>query len=137
MEIDRNGLEVLDRENSLRLLGTATLGRVGVSLGALPIVLPVNFRLIEDQIVFRTGIGTKLDVATCNQIVAFEADDYEPLSHAGWSVVVTGVAREITDPAEVTALSAVPIPRWAPHGNGRTVAISTDLVSGRRVGLAW
>lgn len=137
MEVDRNGLEVLDREHSLRLLATATLGRVGVTFGALPVVLPVNFRLVEDQIVFRTGIGTKLDAATRNHIVAFEADAFEPVSHAGWSVVVTGIAREITDPEEEAALSMVPIPRWAPEGNGRTVAISTDLVTGRRVGLAW
>jgi len=137
MEVDRNGLEVLRREQSLRLLATATLGRVGVTSGALPVVLPVNFRLVNDLIVFHTGLGTKLDAATCNQIVAFEADDFEPVSHSGWSVVVTGVAREVTDPDELAALSTVPIPRWAPEGNGRTVAISTDLVSGRRVGLPW
>ena len=137
MEVDRNGLEVLDRAHSLRLLATATLGRVGVTVGALPVVLPVNFRLVNDLIVFRTGVGTKLDAATRNHIVAFEADDFEPFSHAGWSVVVTGVAREVTDPGEAAALSIVPIPRWAPGNDGRTVAISTDLVSGRRVGLAW
>lgn len=137
MEVDRNGLEVLDREHSLRLLATATLGRVGVTFGALPVVLPVNFRLVNDLIVFRTGVGTKFDAATRNHIVAFEADDFEPVYHAGWSVVVTGMAREVTDPYEVAALSTLPIPRWAPEGNSRTVAISTDLVSGRRVGLAW
>lgn len=137
MEVDRNGLEVLDRENSLRLLATATLGRVGVTFGALPVVLPVNFRLVDELVVFRTGIGTKLDAATRNHIVAFEADDFEPVSHSGWSVVITGMAREVTDPDEMAALSVLPIPRWAPEGNGRTVAISTDLVSGRRVGLPW
>lgn len=137
MEVDRNGLEVLDREHSLRLLATATLGRIGVTSGALPVVLPVNFRLVNDLVVFRTGVGTKLDAATRNQIVAFEADDFEPFSHAGWSVLVTGTAREVTDPSEVAALSVVPIPRWAPRGAGRTVAISTDLVSGRRLGSVW
>jgi hypothetical protein len=44
MEIDRNGLEVLSRHECLRLLGTATLGRIGVTSDALPTVLPVNFR---------------------------------------------------------------------------------------------
>ncbi len=74
MEIDRNGLEVLNREECLRLLRHATLGRVAITSGALPQVLPVNFRLFGDRIVFRTGLGTKLDAATSNNVVAFEVD---------------------------------------------------------------
>lgn len=40
MEMDRNGLEVLDRPWCLRLLQGATLGRVGMTMGALPVVRP-------------------------------------------------------------------------------------------------
>jgi nitroimidazol reductase NimA-like FMN-containing flavoprotein (pyridoxamine 5'-phosphate oxidase superfamily) len=133
MEIDRNGLEVLDREECLRLLGRATLGRVGITFGALPVVLPVNFRLIDGRVVFRTGVGTKLDAATCNAVVAFEADDMEPMSHTGWSVVVTGVAREVTDPSTLADLAAAHVPRWAPAGDGRLVEITTEMVTGRRI----
>src|SRR5690606_10684839 len=95
MEIDRNGLEVLGREECMRLLASASLGRLGITTGALPTVLPVNFRLVGDQIVFRTGSGTKLDAATDNAVVAFEVDDMDPVWHTGWSVVVTGMAREV------------------------------------------
>ncbi|HEX4905274.1 MAG TPA: pyridoxamine 5'-phosphate oxidase family protein, partial [Acidimicrobiales bacterium] len=66
MEIDRNGLEVLDRDECLRLLAQATLGRVGVTIGALPCVVPVNYRIVGDEVVIRTGAGTKLDAATKN-----------------------------------------------------------------------
>jgi uncharacterized protein len=133
MEIDRNGLEVLEREDCLRLLANSTLGRIGVSSGALPCVLPVNFRLVGDQVVFRTGIGTKLDAATQHAVVAFEVDHMDPLSHEGWSVMVTGVAREITDRGELERLGSDRIPRWAPLGDGRVVAVSIDLVTGRRI----
>lgn len=134
MEIDRNGLEVLDRDECLRLLSTATLGRVGVTTGALPTVLPVNFLLDGERILIRTGEGTKLRTATDNAVVAFESDDFDPLYHSGWSVVVTGVAREVTDRGELEALRSAPLARWAPRGNGRIVAISTEVVSGRRIG---
>jgi nitroimidazol reductase NimA-like FMN-containing flavoprotein (pyridoxamine 5'-phosphate oxidase superfamily) len=133
MEIDRNGLEVLEREACLRLLDSVTLGRIGVSSGALPCVLPVNFRLVDDQVVFRTGIGTKLDAATQHAVVAFEVDQMDPITHEGWSVMVTGVAREVTDPRELDRLASERIPRWAPTGDGRVVAVSTDLVTGRRI----
>jgi uncharacterized protein len=98
VEVDRNGLEVLSRDECLRLLGTAGLGRVAVTTAALPTILPVNFRFDGRQILIRTGRGTKLDAATRNAVVAFEVDEVEPATREGWSVVVTGVARELTDP---------------------------------------
>lgn len=132
MELDRNGLEVLRREESLRLLATAVLGRVALSTGALPTVLPVNFRFDGRRILFRTGAGTKLDAATDRTVVAFEVDEIDAEAETGWSVVVTGVAAEVTDPAEVAAARALPLVRWA-GGADRVVAISPDLVSGRRI----
>jgi nitroimidazol reductase NimA-like FMN-containing flavoprotein (pyridoxamine 5'-phosphate oxidase superfamily) len=91
MAQDRNGLEVLDRDACLELLSSATLGRIGVSAGALPVVLPVNFCLDAERIVLRTGEGTKLDAASRNAVVSFEVDEIDPLFHGGWSVVVTGI----------------------------------------------
>ena len=132
MEIDRNGLEVLSRDECLRLLRRATLGRLAVTSGALPMVLPVNFRLVGERIVFRTGAGSKLDAATCGNVVAFEVDDMDPIWHAGWSVVVTGVASVVTDPSERAELAEVGIPRWAPTDADRIVTVSTDVISGRR-----
>jgi hypothetical protein len=133
VEVDRNGLEVLDRSECLTLLRTATLGRIAVTFGALPVILPVNFRLVDDQVVFRTGIGTKLDAATCETIVAFEVDELDPLSHAGWSVVVTGYATEVTDPTARVAMASANIPRWAPSDGERFISVSTEMITGRRI----
>ena len=134
MRLDHNGLEVLDRDECLRLLGGAVIGRVGVSSGALPRVLPVNFRLDGDRILIRTSRGTKLDAATANAVVAFEVDEIDPVNQTGWSVLITGVAREVTDPDELAEVRAEPLARWAPPGpNDRVMAISTELVDGRRI----
>lgn len=133
MEVDRNGLEVLDRDECLRLLDGATLGRVGVSSAALPTVLPVNFRLVGDRIVFRTGEGTKLAAATRNAVVAFEVDDFDAERRTGWSVVVTGVARPVVDRDRLSALTDLGIPRWAAGDDGHVVEVSLELVSGRRI----
>jgi nitroimidazol reductase NimA-like FMN-containing flavoprotein (pyridoxamine 5'-phosphate oxidase superfamily) len=132
-ELDRNGLEVLDRQECLRLLATASLGRIGISSGALPVVLPVNFRLVGDRIVFRTASGTKLDAATRGAVVAFEVDAMDPVEHTGWSVMITGVAQQVREPADIEAVSPERVARWAPLGEDCIVAISTDLVSGRRI----
>ena len=103
MEVDRNGLEVLDRDECLRLLAVATLGRIGFTSGALPTVLPVNFHLDGERILVRTARGSTLEAALRNVVVAFEVDDFDPIEHAGWSVAVTGVATEVGEPTELDA----------------------------------
>jgi nitroimidazol reductase NimA-like FMN-containing flavoprotein (pyridoxamine 5'-phosphate oxidase superfamily) len=130
---DRNGLEVLEAEECVRLLAEAHLGRIGVTSGALPLIFPVNYRLDGDDLLFRTAVGTKLDVATRGTIVAFEVDDFDPVSHAGWSVVVTGRARRLSPEEAAERRSRAPVARWAPGPDGNTVAVSLDMVSGRRL----
>ena len=133
VEIDRDGLEVLDREECMRLLATATLGRIALTSGALPTVLPVNFALDGDRIVIRTGRGSKLDAATRDAVVAFEVDELEPTWRSGWSLVVTGVAREVTHPDEVARLSSLLGRRWPARGDERLITIPVELISGRRL----
>ncbi len=134
MEVDRNGLQVLERDECMQLLATATLGRIGVSSGALPVVLPVNFCLDADHILIRTSAGTKLDAALHDSVVAFEVDDFDSMYHSGWSVVVTGVAHVVDDPDRLRALEHAPLTRWAPlNEDDHIVSISTELVSGRRL----
>jgi nitroimidazol reductase NimA-like FMN-containing flavoprotein (pyridoxamine 5'-phosphate oxidase superfamily) len=133
MEFDRNGLEVLPREECLRLVAGAHVGRVAISIDALPAVFPVNFVVDGDCIVFRTAAGTKLDAATANAVIAFEVDSVDPLYHTGWSVLVRGVATEIIDSSALERARALPLRAWANHGRDRFVRVSTDLVSGRRL----
>jgi nitroimidazol reductase NimA-like FMN-containing flavoprotein (pyridoxamine 5'-phosphate oxidase superfamily) len=132
MITDRNGLEILARDECLRLLATVTIGRVGVTSGALPAVLPVNFCYDDEQVLIRTSHGTKLDAALRDCVVAFEVDDFDPMSHTGWSVMVTGVAHEL-EGVEHLASQHPPLARWARHGEGHTISIPTDIVSGRRI----
>jgi uncharacterized protein len=133
MEFDRNGFEIPDRDECLRLLATAAIGRVCLSRGALPTVLPVNFVVTEGGIVFRTSSGAKLEAAAAGNVVAFEADDIDLFSRTGWSVVVTGMARELTGPEELDWARALPLSSWGVADTDRYVCISTELVTGRRL----
>jgi nitroimidazol reductase NimA-like FMN-containing flavoprotein (pyridoxamine 5'-phosphate oxidase superfamily) len=132
MEVDRNGLEVLDRVECLRLLRSTPVGRLGFSTGALPTILPVNYVVDGDRLLVRTGPGSKLDAAIRNAVVAFEADEVDEEQQLGWSVVVTGMASEAhPDDGRQADLSS--LDRWAPQGDGRVLAISLDVMSGRRL----
>jgi nitroimidazol reductase NimA-like FMN-containing flavoprotein (pyridoxamine 5'-phosphate oxidase superfamily) len=129
---DSNGLEVLDREDCLRLLATRSLGRIGLTSSALPTILPVNYWFDGQRILVRTSPGTKLHAAAAGAVVAFEVDEVDAVYHAGWSVVVTGPAAEITDPDELDEIRHLPLPHWS-AADGHVIAIDPAIVSGRRL----
>ena len=134
MEHDRNGLEVLDRDECLQLLSGCSLGRVAVSVGALPVILPVNFLLDRERILIRTGPGTKLDAATRDSVVAFEVDHIDPFSHGGLERVRhrDGSGGEGRGGARARR-QELPLPHWTPNGVGHIMAVSIEIVSGRRI----
>jgi nitroimidazol reductase NimA-like FMN-containing flavoprotein (pyridoxamine 5'-phosphate oxidase superfamily) len=131
MAVDRRGLEVLDRERCLSLLRSVPVGRLGLSIDALPVVLPVNYVLDGERIVVGTGAGGKFDAAVAGAIVAFEADCWDPMTHAGWSVLVRGQAGVVTDPDDLERISGLPLRPWGDASDLRFVSVGTELVSGR------
>jgi len=50
--------------------------------------------------------------------VAFEVDWVEPSCQTGWSVVVRGQARLVTDPEELRRLSRLPFLPWVETPTG-------------------
>lgn len=130
------GLVVLDEAECLRLLATQHIGRVAVTIGAVPAVFPVNFGLLDGIVIFRTAAGTKLSAATCNSVVAFEVDEFDPLYHEGWSVLLVGVAEELTDPELLRRALKLPLAAWAPGPRDHVVCLQPEFVSGRRIAHA-
>jgi nitroimidazol reductase NimA-like FMN-containing flavoprotein (pyridoxamine 5'-phosphate oxidase superfamily) len=132
---DAQGMVELGPDECLELLTSVPVGRVGVTIDALPAVLPVNFVMWNGAIVFRTVPGTKLDAAAAGAVVAFQADEYvSPDTTGAWSVLVRGIAREVTDPAELAELVELPLDSWAWDGAaGRYVCIEPTVITGRRI----
>jgi uncharacterized protein len=131
---EHTGLDVIDRQECMQLLARGGLGRVAVVPdGVRPTVLPVNYVLDGESIVFRTAAGSKLTAALRNGHAAFEIDGADPLGHTGWSVVVAGHAEEITDPDELARAAELPLRPWADGDKPHWVRIPTDRVTGRRI----
>jgi nitroimidazol reductase NimA-like FMN-containing flavoprotein (pyridoxamine 5'-phosphate oxidase superfamily) len=132
MSVDRNGLEVLSRAECIELLSRATLGRVAVSIAALPVVLPVHYGVLGGDVVFRTVEGTKLTGAVTNAVVAFEVDEIDAAG-TGWSVLLVGRAEIVDDPVERAAADRVIAESWLPVVPNYIVRVRGDVVSGRRI----
>ena len=89
-------LESLTESECIDLLATHHAGRLAVVVEDRPLIFPVNYALGDRIMAMRTADGTKLAAAR-NAHVAFEIDGYDPDAGRGWSVLVQGVAYDITE----------------------------------------
>ena len=126
------GLKVLDRDECASLLGTQRIGRVGLATPT-PMVLPVQYAVLDGDVVFRTAPGEKLIAAVLGRTVAFEVDDFDASATTGWSVVVVGPSEEVTDRTELARMRELELHPWAGELRDRFVRIRTDELTGRRV----
>ncbi|RDI55287.1 pyridoxamine 5'-phosphate oxidase family protein [Nocardia mexicana] len=135
---DRAGrvLLELDRAESLRLLAGVPVGRVVFTRNALPDIRPVN-HLVDDDgtIVVRTRITARFTSAIRGNspvVVAYEADDIDPVRRVGWSVVVTGFARPVTDRDRIARYEGL-LHSWVDKVMDTVIAIEPEIVTGIRL----
>jgi nitroimidazol reductase NimA-like FMN-containing flavoprotein (pyridoxamine 5'-phosphate oxidase superfamily) len=115
------------------LLGTHGVGRIAVSTDSGPVVVPVNYSVVDGAIVFRTAPGATPSLAIGHQ-VAFEVDRIDDAFSRGWSVLVRGRGRAVTDPDEARRLADSAHSRpWAGGERELWVRIDMQAVTGRRI----
>ncbi len=135
---DQPASEMLDlpRAECLRLLAANGFGRLAVAMSAgSPVIRPVNYAFDKpsQSVVFRTSDGSKLHAVLQTAEAAFEIDGVDEGSHTGWSVIVSGVAEEVTNAGDIRRLDSLGLAPWAPGRRRRWVRIRARTVSGRRI----
>lgn len=132
--LDHAGLEALSLADCLRLLASVPVGRVSFFADGELVVLPVNHAIVDQDVLFRTARGSKLSAAEGQNLVAFEADDYDPRTRGGWSVVISGRAEVVYDDAEIRALATLGLAPWADAvERSAWIRIRAASISGRRI----
>lgn len=128
------GVQRLDADEAIQLLAGVEFGRIVFTVNALPAIRPVNHLLDKRRIIIRTRLITAISSVARNTdgvVVAYEADSIDPATRSGWSVVVTGRARTVTDPDEVSRYEQLLHP-WAYHAQ-TVIAIDPGFITGFRI----
>ena len=130
---DEPALEEISESECVELLSSHTLGRLALIVDGRPQIFPVTYAVRQGIVVFRTAPGTKLAHAP-GSAVAFEIDGYEAAEGVGWSVVVQGTARNVTDAGDDFAWAArgAAVYPLAPGTRVHRVAIEPTSITGRR-----
>ena len=132
-------LEELDEAECLRLVSPGGIGRIAYSGRFGPMVLPVNYKLHEGTIVFRTVEDSPLDedlrtgIANAEYRVAFEIDDFSRTAREGWSVLIHGPAHHMDSEAERAAVRASGVEPWPGGEREHAIRITPRRITGRRL----
>jgi nitroimidazol reductase NimA-like FMN-containing flavoprotein (pyridoxamine 5'-phosphate oxidase superfamily) len=132
-------VEPLDEAECLRLISAGGVGRIGYTGRFGPTVLPVNYVLYEETVVFRTGQDSPLgeDLRTgiehAESKVAFEIDEISPATREGWSVLVQGSAHPVDSEAERVAVLRSGVEPWAGGEKELFVRVIPTRITGRRI----
>ncbi len=108
----------------------------------MPAIRPVNHLIDGRTIVIRTHLGAAITArgsdgrpAAQGSVVCYEADELDPARRTGWSVIVTGMARLVTDQAEADRYAAA-IEPWIAGDLNQVVTIEPQFITGIRL-VGW
>ncbi len=117
------------------LLHQHVVARLAVDIAGRPDIFPINYIVDDGSIVFRSGAGTKLAGAVLGRHVAIEIDGLD-VDGSVWSVVVKGIAREVTEMTERFEIDELPLYPWVTSQKPNFVRIEPHLTTGRRFHVA-
>lgn len=129
----------LAEEECLRLLRPGGVGRIAFEGRYGLTVLPVNFRMTDGSIVFRTAAGGTTDedlstgIENVEYKVAFEVDRIEELTRGGWSVLVQGSLHHVTSEEETESAARTGVEPWVGGERQHYLRITPTRLSGRRI----
>ncbi len=122
-------------DECLERLEKGTYGRVALATPVGPRIIPVNYAMYDDAIVFRTTPYSEIGTYGANLDAAFEVDDVDVTTDTGWSVVAVGKLTVIDDPVELVDLQRGWEPRpWADGMRRRYFKLVWRNVTGRSLG---
>jgi nitroimidazol reductase NimA-like FMN-containing flavoprotein (pyridoxamine 5'-phosphate oxidase superfamily) len=132
-------VEALTEAESLRLIEQAEIGRIGFSGRFGPAILPVNFKVLDGSVVFRTeadsplGEDLRTGIAHAEYKVAFEIDEIDKTEKTGWSVLIQGAVHYVEDEEERAVVVKTGVQPWAGGERDLYVRIKPTFISGRRI----
>ena len=107
-------LNELPYHKCVELLSGGVVGRVGITIDGVPRIVPVNYAVIDEAIVFRTAPYTMLGAEAWRSNLAFEVDHIDYERHKGWSVLATGAGEMVDDEQELATIRTFWDPQpWA------------------------
>ena len=133
MGFDDSVTTELSLEECWDLLRADEFGRLAFRMADEVHLVPINYAVDGDTILFRTAEGNKLLGVTMHPQVVFEIDAYD--DERAHSVIVRGLARRLEEDEEHRA-EEIPLRPWVSTPKYNVVEIRPTEITGRSFQLS-
>ena len=130
---DRPALETVPPEECEELIGSGGVGRFVFVAERGPSAIPVNFRVSDGAIIFRTDPDAQFLIGITKESCSFEVDHLDEALTEGWSVLLTGTCHVIVDPSEIDSARSLNIIPWAGGNRDVYLCLIPRTITGRRI----
>ena len=135
----RPRLEQLDEAECLRLISPGGIGRIAYTGQYDLTVLPVNYKLHDGAILFRTSEDSltaedlRTGIGHSEYRVAFEIDEFDHQTQEGWSVLIQGPAHHLDSADERASALGAGVEPWPGDAKEHFIRITPARITGRRI----
>lgn len=106
-------------------LRSGSIGHVGLSARALPVIVPVSYVVDDGTVLMCLGPDVPFGAVVDEVVAAFQVESIDPVTGAGWSVHAQGIVRPVIDGQA----------GHCPPGDGRLLRLEPVSVVGRHLEL--
>jgi transcriptional regulator with XRE-family HTH domain len=126
-------LETLTPAECRAYLAGGGVGRFLFLAARGPVAIPVNYRILDGDVVFRTGSAGIIAACAAGQLVSFDVDHMDDVLSEGWSVLASGTASLMTGGPELAEAGGLGITPWAGGDYDTCIRLTAAQITGRRI----
>jgi len=127
------GAQDLSEGECQTLLATADVGRLSLTIRALPVVVPVNYGYLGGSVILAIGDGPAQQALALGNIIGLGVDNAHT-NEPFWTVLVIGRSDEITDPAACAEYATLGLTAQTNGAAGEShyMQLTPDIMTGDR-----
>jgi nitroimidazol reductase NimA-like FMN-containing flavoprotein (pyridoxamine 5'-phosphate oxidase superfamily) len=126
-------LVTIGEEECEELLAGGGVGRVVFRSAGRPVAFPVNFKMLADDVIFRSADDGEVSAIDFEEPVSFEVDRIDDAMLEGWSVLATGTIHAVRAVEEIPAIEALGIEPWAGGERHTYFRLGVTKLTGKRI----
>jgi len=126
-------LVTINEEECRDYLAGGGVGRVIFRSAGRPLALPVNFKMLGDDVIFRSENDGEVSTIAPQEPVSFEVDRIDDAMREGWSVLATGTVAPVSTVAQIDEVEALGIEPWAGGERHTYFRLSVTKLTGKRI----
>jgi nitroimidazol reductase NimA-like FMN-containing flavoprotein (pyridoxamine 5'-phosphate oxidase superfamily) len=123
----------LDEKECGAYLAGGGVGRVIFRSAGRPVALPVNFKTLAGDVIFRSAENGEFSTIAPEEPVSFEVDHIDDAMREGWSVLATGTVRPLLADDQIDEVKALGIEPWAGGERHTYFRLSVTNLTGKKI----